>query len=116
MIFEARELKPYAEPISASDLREGKLYFFLNYEDEDLLIPFLQPVVFIGKNLNTGDVECAYFQDVSSFRRGCRYNVGDNSKSEYYFGSEKELGHVFEFDKALEALLACSIRRKDHQI
>jgi len=33
MRFEARELKPYAEPVSASDLKEGAVYFFVNFAE-----------------------------------------------------------------------------------
>ena len=33
MHFEGRELKPYAEPVSKSELREGETYFAVNYVD-----------------------------------------------------------------------------------
>jgi hypothetical protein len=113
MFFEQREIKPYAEPISARDLQEGTIYFFLNFVDDDMLLPTLEPVVFIGRNLEKDDEGQAYFQDVDSFQRGIRYDSIDESDSTaFYSGSENELGHVFEYERALDALLACSLRRQ----
>jgi hypothetical protein len=113
--FESRELKPYAEPISKSDLKEGATYFFLNCEDEEMLIPVLQPVVFLGRNLEPGDQGRAYFQDLSSHKAGVRYGgKPDGEVASFFTGSEDELGHVFQFEKALDQLLVCSLRRKKH--
>jgi hypothetical protein len=36
MYFEGRELKEYAEPVSANELSEGKIYFSVNYVDDDM--------------------------------------------------------------------------------
>lgn len=72
--FESRELKPYAEPVAATDLKEGAVYFFLNFADESMLLPTMEPVVFIGRNLDTTDVGVIYFQDIDSYRHGIRYN------------------------------------------
>ena len=51
MYFEAPKLKEYAEPVSATELREGDVYFALNYVDCDLLVPVVETVVFIGRDL-----------------------------------------------------------------
>jgi hypothetical protein len=109
MRFEARNLKPHAEPVEPEDLREGEVYFFLHFEDADLLVPSLEPVVFIGRDLKRDDAGCVYFQDVASYRRGSRFP--EDSGARYYTGAAAELGHVFEFEKALDALLGCSLRR-----
>src|SRR5262249_13732042 len=113
MRFEARELKPYAEPVSATHLKEGAVYFFLNFSDEAMLLPTLEPVVFIGRNLETDDAGIVYFQDARSFNRGIRY--GSPTKdvdAMFYCGSDKETGHVFEYDHALDELMRCALRRK----
>jgi hypothetical protein len=112
MRFEAREVRPHSMPVAASELQEGSVYFFLDYEDPELLVPKLQPVVFIGRDLRAGDVECAYFQDVASHRRGCRFPAEDGSGATYFCGSLNELGHAFNFEQALDSLLACSLRRE----
>jgi hypothetical protein len=114
MRFEARELKPYGEPISKNDLKEGAVYFFLNFEDDKKLIPRLQPVVYGGRNLEPGDDALVYFQDLSSHRVGVRYSAEEVGPGATFFcGSENELGHVFRYEQALDSLLACSLRRRD---
>jgi hypothetical protein len=102
-----------AHPVSASDLREGTIYFFLNYVDDELLIPTMETVVFIGKNLEAGDSGRVYFQDISSYREGVRYSTNIKSDyASYYSGSEKEVAHVFEFEYALDELKRCAWRRR----
>jgi len=68
--FEGRDLKNYVEPVSASELREGEVYFAVNYVDNEMLVPIMEPLVFIGRNLESGDVSRVYFQDVESRREG----------------------------------------------
>lgn len=111
--FEGRELKPYAEPVSAAELRQGETYFTLNYADEELLLPYLEPVVFVGWDLSPEDRGQVYFQDSESYRRGVRF--GDETGGEtatFQFGDGASIGHVFEFERALDMLLACAIRRQ----
>lgn len=113
MRFEERELKPYAEPVSANKLKEGSIYFFLGYVDDEMLIPGLEPVVFVGRNLDPEDEERVYFQDLDSYRRGVRYDSatkGDDAT--FYTGSENEEGHVFEYERALDQLMLCSLKRR----
>ncbi|NJL27101.1 MAG: hypothetical protein HC897_04050 [Thermoanaerobaculia bacterium] len=113
MRFEARELKPYAEPVSKEKLAEGEAYFFLNFVDDDMLFPEFHPVVFIGRDLEAEDVGQVYFQDLGSYREGIRYSTATgDSEAIFYTGSQEELGHVFEFEKALDGLLECSLRRQ----
>jgi hypothetical protein len=115
MHFE-RELKSYAEPISSAQLKEGSIYFFVNFADSELLIPTIEPVVFAGRNFEPDDVGRVYFQDVYSYREGIRYDMpepaSEESSAEFHTGSEDELGHVFEYEQALDVLIACSLRRQ----
>lgn len=66
MHYEGRELQPHSQPVSGTDLQEGAFYFAVNYVDEDMLIPIVETLVFIGKNLKPADVGKAYFQDVEA--------------------------------------------------
>src|SRR6266403_3471965 len=76
MRFEERELKPYAEPVLAPDLKEGSVYFAVQYLDEGMLTPEMEALIFIGKNLGQGDVGQLYFQDaVSSAGDSSRFGV-----------------------------------------
>jgi hypothetical protein len=101
--FDGRELKPYAEPVSSNELQEGAVYFAVNYVDDEMLIPLMETLVFIGRNLEPGDVGTVYFQDVESYREGVRYGSD----------AENELGHIFDYEQALDGLMHCSLRRKE---
>jgi hypothetical protein len=115
MQLQSRQLKPYAEPISAGDLREGEVYFAVNYVDNDMLTPVMETVVFIGSNLEPNDVGQAYFQDVESYREGVPYswNADQNGSASFSCGSETELNHFFKYEQALDELLRCWIRRRE---
>jgi hypothetical protein len=113
--FESRELKPYAEPVSASALKEGVIYFFVTFSDDAMLLPTMEPVVFIGRNLDANDAGVVYFQDIDSYQQGVRYCTPVENKNEnatIYSGSENETGHVFEYEQALEELMRCALRRR----
>ena len=111
MRFE-RDIKTHGEPVSKSDLEEEAIYFFVNFVDEEMLIPTVETVVFVGRNFELGEVGRVYFQDVHSFREGIRYDTpGDENYAEFHTGSEDELGHVFQYEQALDVLIACSLRR-----
>ena len=111
--FEGRELKSYAEPITSDELREGEIYFFVNFVDESLLIPTMTTVVFVGRNLEEGDENQVYFQDIESYMSGVRYDTAAaDNPAVFECGAENELGHVFDYEHALDQLLACSLRRK----
>src|SRR6185437_14536019 len=112
MHFDYRELTAYSEPLSAEDLIEGDIYFFLTFADDDMLLPSLEPVVFIGGNLGTNETGTIYFQDIESYQQGIRHNGSNSEVAVFYSGSAKETGHVFEYEHALEELMRCSIRRK----
>jgi|SRR5690242_19733726 hypothetical protein len=110
MRFEARELKPYAEPVSPEDLREGEVYFAVFYLDDNATIPVLTPRVFIGRDLDPGDKDELYFQDFDSYKRGVRFESA-TKKDEAIFetGAEK---HIFEYENALDVLMSCALRRR----
>jgi hypothetical protein len=63
MRFEARELKPYAEPVSPEELKIGETYFAVLFLDDDGLVPTLEPKIFIGRDLEPEDDGKLYFQD-----------------------------------------------------
>ena len=113
MHFEGREITEYAEPVSNRDLREGQLYFTVNYLDDELLIPIMETIVFIGRNLEPGDVGQVYFQDAESHREGVSFDRDtDSDPARFQGGSDDELGHIFNYEHALEELMRCLIRRR----
>lgn len=113
MRFESRDLKSHAEPVSASELKEGGVYFSVNFLDQDMLVPLMEPVVFIGRNLNPEDAGQLYFQDAGSYWQGLRYESAATAEdAAFYRQSETEIKHIFEYDHALDRLMACSLRRR----
>jgi hypothetical protein len=113
MRFEARELKPYAEPVTANVLKEGEVYFSVQFADDDMLIPIMETWVFAGRKLDPEDVEDRlYFQDVGSYLHGVRYNSDTADNAEFQVPTEKNINHIFEYERALEVLMQCSLRRR----
>lgn len=68
-------------PVSASELRVGEIYFAVNYVDTEMLVPTVETVVFIGRNLESEDAGQVYFQDIESNREGVAYDWNANRGS-----------------------------------
>lgn len=113
--FKGREIKAYAEPVSARGLKTNAVYFSVGFLDTELLIPSMEPLVYIGRNLTDGDSGHAYFQDYASHKRGLRFGqpqeVDTTGEGKFLRQADDALGFVFEYERALDLLLACSIRR-----
>lgn len=54
LLFEERTLKPYAEPVTVEKLKEGEVYFTIQFSasDRDGLFPIMETLVFSGFNLD----------------------------------------------------------------
>lgn len=114
MRFEARELKPYlSEPVTSSELKIGAVYFRVSFMDENMQIPTMETIVFIGRDLALDDKGKVYFQDYESYTQGIRFETfTEGVEAIFSCHSEKELNGVYEFERALDQLLACSLRRR----
>src|SRR5882762_6108415 len=111
MRFEARELKPYGEPVPPENLNVGEVYFAFLVFDGEGKVPTLLPRVFIGRNLEPGDENKFYFQDFQSYKHGIRYESSTpDDEAIFETGAEK---HIYEYEKALELLMSCALRRRD---
>lgn len=102
---------PYAEPVDVSALQEGRVYFAFGFLDTEMLIPSLEPVVFIGRDLEPGE-GLFYFQDAESYRRGVRSDSKD-ADIEAVFTCGAKPSHIFDFEFALNQLMLCSLRRAE---
>ena len=110
IVFEKRELTPFAEPVSTSKLKEGSVYFAVNFVDDEMRIPIVETLVFIGRD-GTGVLR---FQDVESFRQGVRFETAtDDDHAIFFQCPEDHANHIFEYEHALEALMRCSLRRRE---
>jgi hypothetical protein len=125
LFFEGRELKSYGEYVLAAELVVGRVYFSIGCVDADMVVPHLDPLVFLGRNLDP-EQPGLYFQDASSYLAGERWNEADWEDSlppdelpalwhgrtcEFHVLPEGDYSGVFEYEKALDQLLACSLRR-----
>ena len=109
MKFEARELKEYAEPVLPEQLREGKVYFAVMFHDEDVLVPSMEPRVFVGPKAEPEGAQL-YFQDFVSYQRGIRFESDDaDEKATFITGAGR---FIFEYERALDVLMACALRRR----
>lgn len=110
MRFEARELKPYAEPVSASELKLGKDYFSVSFVDDECCIPIIDTLIFTGKT----DEGLLRFQDVVSYQRGVRLHADtDEGYATFYQCTEDQLNAIFEYERALDVLMCCLLKRRD---
>lgn len=112
MHFKRRKLKPYAQPVDPAGLREWVTYFMVQFVDDEMLIPVMEPVTYIGRDLEPDDLSQFYFQDAESCMAGARYGIGDSHGGTIYRQAENEVNHIFEYEHGLDVLLRCSLRRK----
>ena len=115
MRFEARELKPYAEPVPPAELKEGSVYFAVNYVDEELKIPIMETLVLERKDLDENGLATLHWQDVESYRAGIHYGAVPEEYPgwpKFFQCAEDQAKNIFEYEQALDVLLRCSLRRK----
>ena len=113
--FEQRQLPEAADPVRAEELKIGDTYFKVAYADNDLTIPLVDSVTFIGRNLDDDEEDTLYFQDVESYRSGIRITDTDvePDAAVFYCSPANQLRAMFDFQGALEELMKCSIRRNN---
>ena len=105
-----RDIPPWSQHASAASLVEGATYFRVGYFDRDLHVPFMDPVVFVGRNLGEGDSAKLYFQTLESHMAGVRLGSPDHEAGDFHRVSE-DTPFVYEYERALDELLRCSRRR-----
>ena len=112
MYFEGRELNSYAQPVLPNELHEGEVYFALNYVDSQMLVPMVDTLVFIGRNLEAKDIAEVYFQDIVSYQEGVPYEWEANDETGTFFcASEDQINHIFTYEQLLNELMKCAARR-----
>jgi hypothetical protein len=105
-----RELKPYAEPIALDQLTKGLVCFAVRFVDDEMLVPEMTALVYVGKNLDEGDTESYSFQDFGSFKDGDDFDSPSERIIRFKY-SVDGLNGIYDFEHALEVLLRCSLRR-----
>ena len=111
--FAGRELPQGAEPVTSAQLKVGIHYFSVQYLDDNLLIPTIETLVFLGRDLEPGAEGHLYFQNADSYRSGKVFRPGVNKfRESIYAQPEDQVNHIFEFEHGLEELMRCLVRRK----
>ena len=125
--FESRDITPWTQHPRAADLVVGNIYFRVQFQDQDMVVPQLFAWIFLGRDLHT-DCPGLFFQDTDSYFSGVRFVVADlpsmaTSPDTMIVSWERdgawlecepprEFARVQEYDQALDSLLLCSIRRR----
>jgi hypothetical protein len=112
VIFKEREIAVYAEPVSAADLKLRETYFCVSFDDEEMFVPTLEPLVFIGSAVEGGTEGFSYFQDFASYRAGHRIGSAEPDSIVVQGFQTASLGNIFDYEHALNLLLLTSIRRQ----
>ena len=108
----AKRIPTYAEHHPASRLQVGEIYFRIHFSDAELLVPYLEPAVYIGRDLAVGDSGMLYFQDADSYLQGSRFGLPADVEPTVTRVFEHQSSSVFEYEKALDELLRCALRRQ----
>ena len=61
----------------------------MNFVDDDMLIPIMEPKVFIGRNLTEQEGRF-YFQDIGTYRRGVRFEAATDEDEAFFDNRNRE--------------------------
>jgi len=113
MYFEGRELTNSAIPVKAEELVLGEFYYHVTFFGSGLLIPNMDTLVYVGKDVIPHEPGLFYFQDAESYANGLRIDSEDNKEGIILSRfDENSLNGIFDFDRALESLMRCSLLRQ----
>ena len=110
--FESREVPRYAEPITPQELREGDVYFAVRFKDDKRFIPTMYPLVYLGRGLRPDLGDRFYFQDVGSYVQHGSAVASKIEGADLYAQLPDQLKDIFTYERALDRLLCCSLRRR----
>jgi hypothetical protein len=87
--------------------------FALQFSERNLLVPRLEPWIFLGQDLDGDSRNKRYFQDFDSYCAGLRYAEQGEADSVclQVYGPE-EGKHIFDYEHALKQLMRCGLRRQ----
>lgn len=116
MRFEGRDLPPYLETVPRDSLVEGELYFSVHYCGDQLTLPVLLSLVFVGQDLVPGDSGEYYFQDLESYVAGHRFGDGYDDAADNVPAPQFHHGDIVKsiqtYEQAIDELLRCALRRQ----
>ena len=82
---------------------------------EEALIPVVDTWVYLGFGLDPKvDDDRLYFQDAISYWRGIRRGSANEDEGEFQVREPEYINQIFQYERALEVLMTCSLRRAKH--
>lgn len=109
-------LSAYIDPVDVSELEEEEIYFMLSYVDDNLFVPQIRTLIFLGRDVAEEKEGLLYFQDVDSYIRLGRYPNSSNGSGEIYICADDQLACFFTLANAVLALKNCVERRANKVI
>lgn len=108
-------MKARAQSVRPSELVKGSTYFMVSYVDDDLLIPIVEPMVFLGRSIH-GDADGKlYFQNAESFTHHGPYPEATDGDQDVFAFPDEGLGSILNLDEAVEELQRCLARKRGQQ-
>jgi hypothetical protein len=105
----------YAEPVVASQLEQGEIYFMLSYLDNHMLVPDLKTLVFLGRDVTGNADSLLYFQDTDSYITIGPFPKNSPGAGSIFHCSDDQLKGIFLLEKATDELRRCVARRSRKQ-
>ncbi len=112
--YPARELNDFAVFVPVKKLKRNRIYYSIHFQDENMTIPIVHSLYFVGLNVRQGS-RSARFQDEFSYsigvRKKAKYGIGPHFES-FPIGDDGSVSAVCEFDEMLTSLLRCDLNRR----
>ena len=111
--FEERELKSYAEPVTRICSRKERFIFLSSLQartsDSNYGNMGFSPV---ENSIPKMRRAISTFRILESYRQGIRYASATSENAHFQLATEKSVNHIFEYERALDQLMLCSLRRR----
>ena len=87
-------------------LKERQTYLMISFFDDELQIPDITTVIYLGKDIFRDSVDHHYFQEYSSYLES-----GGRQEGEVIVASSEKLMNFFDLEGASELLRLCARRQ-----
>ena len=106
-------MKEFAEPVSTENLQVDRVYFAVQFLDADMLVPVLEPLIYLGRNVPGTEQGRLCFQTFESHLQGVRFDsAAANERHSFQITSPNNINHIFEYEQALDVLMRCALERR----
>jgi hypothetical protein len=98
--------------VDASRLVVGRMYLAISYLDDDCLVPVVESLVFLGRNVDGEDEHALYFQDAESHREHGAFPNVQGGDARIVVTGPTPPPNLFELDGAVDELSRCAERTR----